>query len=134
MYFYSWAETYFNWNVLNFLNVGTALNFFIEGNPEHKIEDITMNARPYFSLTPINDLNIKMYFDNVFVKSTDKLEQLIIGFLFAYNFSPKSWIYLAVNDVQDRSDRYDINNNLLDRKLHVKNRAGVFKVKYLYYF
>ncbi|MBK7980502.1 MAG: carbohydrate binding family 9 domain-containing protein [Ignavibacteriae bacterium] len=132
--FYSWAETYFNWNVLNFLNVGTALNFFIEGNPEHKIEDITMNARPYFSLTPINDLNIKMYFDNVFVKSTDKLEQLIIGFLFAYNFSPKSWIYLAVNDVQDRSDRYDINNNLLDRKLHVKNRAGVFKVKYLYYF
>ncbi|MFZ1291789.1 MAG: DUF5916 domain-containing protein [Melioribacteraceae bacterium] len=132
--FYSWAGTFFYWNALNFLNVGTSIDLFIEGNPKNEIEDITLNARPYFSLTPINDLNIKMYVDNVFVKSTDKLEQVILGFLFAYNFSPKSWIYLAINEVQDRSNQYDSNNNLLERKLHVKNRAGVFKIKYLYYF
>ncbi len=112
----------------------TSIDLFVEGNPNNEIEDITYNARPYFSLTPINDLNIKMYVDNVFVKSTDKLEQVILGFLFAYNFSPKSWIYFAINEVQDRSDRYDENDMLLPRKMHVKNRAGVFKVKYLYYF
>ncbi|MBK7104354.1 MAG: carbohydrate binding family 9 domain-containing protein [Ignavibacteriae bacterium] len=132
--FYSWAGTNFSWNVISILNLGTSFDLFIEGNPQNEIEDITLNARPYFSLTPINDLNIKMYIDNVFVKSSDKLEQIILGFLFAYNFSPKSWIYLALNEVQDRSDQYDLNNNLLDRKLHVKNRAGVFKIKYLYYF
>jgi len=132
--FYSWFGSSFNWNALNFLSLGTSLNAFIEGNPNHKIEDITYNARPYFSLTPINDLNIKMYLDYVFVKSTDKIEQVILGFLFAYNFSPKSWIYLAINDVQDRSEEYDANNDLLPRRMHVKNRAGVFKIKYLYYF
>ncbi|MBK8945112.1 MAG: carbohydrate binding family 9 domain-containing protein [Ignavibacteriae bacterium] len=132
--FYSWAGSNLNWNTLNFLNLGTSIDLFVEGNPQNEIEDITLNARPYFSLTPVNDLNIKMYLDNVYLKSSDKLEQIILGFLFAYNFSPKSWIYLAINEVQDRTNRYDSNNNLLERKLHVKNRAGVFKVKYLYYF
>ncbi|MCB0729707.1 MAG: carbohydrate binding family 9 domain-containing protein [Ignavibacteriae bacterium] len=132
--FYSWGGFEINWNVLNYLSLGTSYDMFIEGNPDNDIEDITYNARPYFSLTPINDLSIKMYADNVFVKSSDKLEQVILGFLFAYNFSPKSWIYFAINEVRDRSDRYDDNNNLQPRTMHVKNRAGVFKLKYLYYF
>jgi hypothetical protein len=132
--FYSWAGLSFNWKATNILNLGTSIDLFIEGNPENKIEDITYNSRPYFSLTPINSFNIKMYFDNVFVQSTDKIEQLIIGFLLSYNFSPKSWIYLAINEIRDRSERYDSNDNLQPRKMYIKNRAGVFKLKYLYYF
>jgi len=132
--FYSWAGTSINWNALNVLSIGTSVNIFIEGDPDNNVEEITYNARPYFSLTPINDLNIKMYADNVIVKSSDKLEQIIIGFLFSYNFSPKSWIYFAINEVRDRSEQYDNNDTLLPRQMHVKNRAGVFKIKYLYYF
>jgi len=41
------------------------------------------------------------------------MERIIAGFLFSWNFLPKSRIYFAVNEFQDRSDEYDINNNLL---------------------
>lgn len=131
---YSWLGINFEWKPLNILETGTSYNMFIEGNPEGKIEDITYNARPYFSITPVNNLNFRVYVDNVFVKSTDRMERIIAGFLFSWNFLPKSWIYLALNEVRDRSDLYDINNNLLPNKMHTTDRAGVFKIKYLYYF
>ena len=132
--FYSWGGASINWKPFNILSFGSSLNIFVEGNPNNAVEDITYNARPYFSLTPINNLNIKMYADNVFNQSSDKLEQVIIGLLFSYNFSPKSWIYFALNEIRDRSDEFDKSDNLLPRKMHVQNRAGVFKIKYLYYF
>ncbi len=132
--FYSWVGTSFNWKALDILDIGTSYNMWIEGNPAGNIEDITFNARPYFSFTPFNDMNLRLYVDNVFVRSSDKLEQLIVGFLFAYNFSPKSWIYFAVNELKDRRDRYDEGGNLLPAKLRLADRAGVFKVSYLYYF
>ena len=107
---------------------------FIEGNPEGNIEEITYNARPYFSLTPVNNLNFKLYVDNVFSSESQKLERLIVGFLFSYNFLPKSWVYFAINDFRDRSEEYDVDNNLLPSRLHVTNRAAVLKLKYLYFF
>jgi len=124
----------FSWLVLNILEIGTTANIFIEGNPEGKIEDITYNTRPYFSVTPINDLNIRLYVDNVFVRSTGHLEEIFLGFLFSYNFSPKSWIYFALNEVQDRTEQFDAFNNPLPDQLRIKDRVGVFKIKYLYYF
>jgi hypothetical protein len=59
------------------------------------------------------------------LKTEQKIVQVIGGFLFSYNFSPKSWIYLALNEMQQRNTAGDMN---------VKDRAGVFKIKYLYYF
>lgn len=132
--FYSWAGFSFNLRALNILRLGTSFDAWIEGNPDNKIEEITYNARPYVSLTPINDINLRLYIDNVFLRSTKKLEQMIIGFLFSYNFSPKSWIYLAVNELRDRSPEFDSVGNLMNERLHVVNRAAVLKLKYLYYF
>ncbi|MBI4811075.1 MAG: hypothetical protein HY800_06500 [Ignavibacteriales bacterium] len=131
--FYSWFGTSFGWHALSILNIGTTLNTFIEGNPDNKIEDITFNSRPSISFTPINDLNLRVYFDNVYVRSTDRFQRFIIGFLFSYNFLPKSWIYLAINEVQDRSDEFDSLENLKPNRLHATSRAGVLKIKYLYY-
>ena len=132
--FYSWFGFEGEWKPFDILNVGTSYEMYIEGNPQGNIEDITYNARPYFSLTPVNNLNFRVYVDNVFVRSTDRMERIIAGFLFSWNFSPKSWIYLAINEVRDRSDEYDINDNLLPNRMHTTDRAGVFKIKYLYYF
>ncbi|MCK7522944.1 MAG: hypothetical protein MZV64_37340 [Ignavibacteriales bacterium] len=132
--FYSWAGFSFNFKAAEILRVGTTFDAFIEGNSDSKIEEVTYNARPYFSLTPVNDLNLRLYVDNLYLSSTRKLEQMIIGFLFAYNFSPKSWIYLAVNELRDRSPEYDHVGNILADRLHVVNRAAVLKLKYLYYF
>ncbi len=132
--YYSWLGLQGSWRVIDEFQIGTSYDMFIEFDPDREIEDITFNARPYFSLTPINDLNIRMYVDNVFVRSSDKMERVIVGFLFSWNFLPKSWIYFAYNEFRDRSDEYDINNNILPNRMHVTDRAGVFKVKYLYYF
>jgi len=132
--FFSWAGFSINWKAAQILELGTSFDTWIEGNPDKKIEDITYNARPYFSLTPVNDLNLRIYVDNVYLRSTQKLEQIIIGFLFAYNFSPKSWIYFAINELRDRSPEYDPVGNMLENTLHVVNRAAVLKLKYLYYF
>ncbi len=132
--FYSWFGSYVEWKALDILEIGTSYDMFIEGNPDGNIEDITFNARPFFSLTPVNNLNFRVYVDNVFVRSTDRMERIIGGFLFSWNFLPKSWIYFAINEFRDRSDEYDANNNLLPNRMHTTDRAGVFKIKYLYYF
>lgn len=132
--FYSWWGMEFSYKISNILTAGTSLNAFIEGNPDGDIEDITYNSRPYFSITPINNLNVRIYADNVYVSSSDKLEQITAALLFAYNFSPKSWIYFAINEIQDRSTEYDGLGNPLPLRMHTTNRASALKIKYLYYF
>jgi hypothetical protein len=132
--FYSWMGFYLEWKALSVLDLGTSYDMYIEGNPQWEVEDITFNARPFASLAPFNDVKLRVYVDNVFVKSSDRMERILFGFLFSYNFLPKSWIYFAVNEMRDRSDEYDTSANLLPSRLHVANRAAVLKVKYLYYF
>ena len=125
---------YIDWKTFNFLELGTSYDMFIEGNPEGNVEAITYNARPFVSLKPVNDVSLRVYVDNVFSSESDKLESMIVGVLFSWNFLPKSWVYFAFNDFRDRSDRYDSMGNLLPTKLHVTDRASVLKIKYLYYF
>jgi hypothetical protein len=132
--FYSWLGSYINWRAFDFLELGTSYDMFIEGDPDGNIADITYNARPFISLKPVNDLNIRIYVDNVYSTESQRLESMIVGLLFSWNFLPKSWVYFAFNDFRDRSDRYDSMGNLLPSKLHVTDRASVLKIKYLYYF
>ena len=132
--FYSWLGGYIEWKALDILELGTEINMWVEGNPDGNVEDITYNARPSLTLTPFNNLNVRVYVDNLYTRSSDKMEQIILGLLFSYNFSPKSWIYFALNEVHDRSDRYDSAGRLLPNELRTRARAAVVKVKYLYYF
>jgi len=132
--FYSWGGIDFNWLATSILQVGTSLNTFIEGNPSGSTEDVTLNARPYFSLTPLNDLNLRVYVDNVFLRSSERNEQVLFGLLFSYQFMPKSWIYFALNELHNRGDEFDSNDVPLPHRLHVADRVAVAKVKYLYYF
>lgn len=121
------------WHTLKQLDLGTSYNMYVEGSPEGNIQDITYNARPFVSITPLNDLNVRTYVDEVFLRSTHRTEHLILGFLFSYSFLPKSWIYIAINEVHDRSDQLDPAGVLLPNTLHVTDRVSVLKVKYLHY-
>ncbi|MGE5435840.1 MAG: hypothetical protein ACM3O3_01315, partial [Syntrophothermus sp.] len=127
--FYSWMGIALEYQPIDILEVGTSYDMYVEGNPAGNIEDITYNARPYFSITPFNDFNVRLYVDNVYVKSTQHLERIFVGFLLSYNFLPKSWIYLAFNEAKERSE-----NLLYNNRMQLKDRAAVLKVKYLYYF
>ena len=132
--FYSWGGIDFNWRAASILRVGTSLNAFIESNPSGTTEDITLNARPYFSLTPLNDLNVRVYVDNVFLRSSERNEQVLFGLLFSYQFLPKSWVYFALNELRNRGDEFDANDVPLPHRLHVAEGVAVAKIKYLYYF
>jgi len=131
---YMWLEARIGWIALATLELGTSFGMYVEKRPEGALEEITYNARPYFSLTPFNNLNVRMYADNLFLHSTQRLEHLMLGLLFSYNFLPKSWIYLAINEVQDRSEQTDPQGGILPPQLHVTDRAAVFKVRYLHCF
>ncbi len=117
-----------------FLTVGTSVNIWREGKPDGSLEDLTLNTRPYITLTPVNDMRIRIFTDNLYIKSSDKLERLFVGFYFAYNFSPKSWIYFTYNELRDRTHEFDDAGNQLAERLHVTGRDATLKVKYLYYF
>ena len=126
----SWLGVHVSDEVLLNLNLG----MFVEGNPDNEVEDITWNARPAVTWNPWNDVSLRLYVDNLFVRSADRMERIIAGFLFSWNFLPKSWIYFAINDVRDRSEEYDGMGSLLPARMHVVGQAAVLKVKYLYYF
>jgi hypothetical protein len=130
---YGYGQGDLEWKPASFLTVGTSLGAFIEGNPEGSIEEITYNARPYVSLTPMNDLNIRLYVDNTYLRSSQQLEQVLYGLLISYNFLPKSWVYLAVNDVEERREVLGMAGEIVARRLETASRAAVTKIKYLYY-
>ncbi|MEX2189634.1 MAG: DUF5916 domain-containing protein [Bacteroidota bacterium] len=132
--YYGWSGADLNFQVTKTLQAGTSLSGNFEFRPDRSLEEIVLNGRPYFSMTPVNDLNIRLYLDVLYFNSTAHAEQTILGFLFSYNFLPKSWIYFAVNELRDRSLELDGLGVQLPNRLHVTDRAAVLKLKYLYYF
>ncbi len=132
--YYSWVGGQINWRAAKILQLGTSADVWVEGNPEGGVEDVTYNARPYFSLTPINNLNLNLYVDNVFTKSADRFDRVILGFLLSYNFAPKSWIYFAINEVRERTEYLDQYRMERPMRMQTTDRAGALKIKYLYYF
>ena len=130
---FGWAGGEISWRAARILSLGSSADIFFEGNPAGAVEEITFNARPYLSWTPINNLNMRLYVDNLYLRTTGHLERVIGGFLFSYNFRPKSWLYFALNEVQERSAKYD-GNSFLPNRLHTVNRVNVVKLKYLFYF
>ncbi len=131
---YTWMGASADWKVLNSLSLGTSGSINIESKPDGSLQDITYNARPYFSFTPVNNMNLRVYLDNLYETETDHLERVILGILYSYNFLPKSWIYFAINQLDDRSPEYDLTGNQLPLRMHLTSRAAVLKIKYLYYF
>lgn len=132
---YMYLSNSLEWKATKNLNLGYDYNMWVENKPSGDLEDITYNSRPYVSVIPVNNLTLRLYVDNVYLKSSDRLESLIAGFLFSYNFLPKSWIYFAYNESQNRLPLLDETGHELPvYNMKVTDRASVFKVKYLYYF
>ena len=115
--------------VLHSLEVGASANAWTEINPNGEIEDVTLNARPFISLIPVNNLKIRVFTDHVFSVSSDRQERFFVGFYFAYNFKPKSWIYFTYNELQERE-----NYETAFPSMKTVSRDATIKIKYLYYF
>ncbi len=115
--------------VFHSLEIGTSGNIWTEIDEQGKIEETTLNARPYISLIPINNIKIRIFTDHVFSVSSDRQERFFVGFYFAYNFKPKSWIYFTYNELQQRE-----NYETAFPSMKTVSRDATIKIKYLYYF
>lgn len=129
----AWISGQIAWRALPVMQVGTSFGLYAEEDPAGELEEITYNARPFLSVTPFNNLNVRVYVDVTTLRSTDRIENLIGGLLFSFNFLPKSWIYLALNEVRDRPEGTVQVPGAPTAGLRVADRAAVLKVKYLYY-
>jgi len=125
---YTWHG--FEYNIFPRLSLSFESNSWIEWDITDTILAITPMATPRieFTITP----TMSVSFFNEFVFSTPgtdfgDTEFLTnrLGFLFSYNFRPKSWLYIALNDYREISDTSG---------LPAKNRVGAIKTKYLIYF
>lgn len=129
---YSWAGGEGQWQAADVLGLGSSLDVFVENDPDGRVEEVTWNARPFARLTPVNDVSLHLYLDGLRRRSTGDVERLLGGLLFSWQFQPKSWIYLAINEVQER-DAPGSATPLARRSLEVRDRAAVLKAKVLYY-
>jgi hypothetical protein len=134
-YYRQWiANQLWIWHWMSFvpfsqLSLITYGDFVIEWDPTGELHAITPIWTPRVEYQINADMDISLYSEFVFLTeagdlSTTEIYSNRIGFLFSWNFSPKSWLYVAFNDL-----RRDEGNGL-----ELIERIGAVKVKYLIYF
>jgi len=103
---------------------------WIEWATDGGILAITPRLTPRIRLNLTKDMELSIF--NEFVmeipeanfRETDLFSNRL-GLLFSWNFKPKSWLYIALNDFREQDD---------DGNLQLGNRVGAIKAKYLIYF
>jgi hypothetical protein len=105
------------------------LNSYWELDPAGKVVAVTSPLSPRLDFRFDSRINFNIYDNIVFTTPETKFDSTRVtanrvGFLFSWNFLPKSWLYVALNDF-----RVDAGDGL-----KLVNRVGAVKLRYLFYF
>jgi hypothetical protein len=105
------------------------LNNYWELDPAGKVVAVTTPLSPRLDFRFDSRINFNIYDNIVFATPETKFDSTRvasnrIGFLFSWNFLPKSWLYVALNDY-----RVDLGEGLT-----LASRVGAVKLRYLFYF
>jgi hypothetical protein len=118
------------YNAIPRTRLSLSLNNWIEWDTLNTIIAITTKATPRIDFSIAEDMNLEIF--NEFVIEIPKtnfekteLASNRIGLLLSWNFLPKSWFYIALNDYRERNEQ---------DKLELQNLIGAIKAKYLLYF
>jgi hypothetical protein len=124
----SWIS--FDYSLIPHVNLMLSSNIWVEFDTLHTVAAITPSATPRIEFTITPDMTLSIF--NEFVMNTPQtdfseteLYSNRLGLLFSWNFLPKSWFYLAINDYQEQDEQ---------GSLQPLYRIGAIKVKYLLYF
>jgi hypothetical protein len=118
--------TYYFWGRVALM---LSANSWWEANPDCDIVGVTSAVRPKVDFRINSKISFNVYSEMVFntpetrFGETD-LASNRVGFLFSWNFRPKSWLYVAVNEYQA-----DYGNGL-----ELADRVAAVKLRYLLYF
>ncbi len=118
-----YGNIYLNFEPSKRLSLFLSCNNWIEWDPQKKLEEITTRLRPGIWWGITKEMKLSIYVESV---RTDKLGFFShrLGISYAYNFLPKSWIYLAFNDLENKREK----------KFVSLERILAFKIKYLYFW
>ncbi len=105
------------------------LNSYWELDTIGRVVAVTSPLSPRLDFRFDARMNFNIYDNIVLTTPETKFEETQvlsnrIGFLFSWNFMPKSWLYVALNDF--RTDQGE--------GLKLVNRVGAVKLRYLFYF
>ncbi len=147
-YSYNYARHYLAWQGSNFLSfsysfaspVSTTLssNLWVEWDPDKSVVAMTPRFRPRvdYRITAYMTLSV---FDEM-VGYTGKarlgksrLQSNRLGLLYTWNFAPKSWIYVAVNDYS-ALEPTERPGGTVTEEMKRQYAIGAVKLKYLLYF
>ncbi len=125
------ANTYhgFYWTIMPRVSINFDSYSWVEWDTTNTIIAIWPMATPRIDFTITPKMTFGIFNEFVFTTpgtdfgATEFLTNRF-GFLFSYNFKPKSWLYIALNDY-----RTDQNGSL-----RLQNQVGAIKAKYLVYF
>jgi len=112
------------------LSLSTSIDVVFEWDPNGELVAITPYATPRIEYKFNATTEVAVYSQFVFETDADNISDTEIwsnriGFLFSWNFRPKSWLYIAFNDYRERNE---------SGELSLQDRIGAIKVKYLLYF
>jgi hypothetical protein len=124
----SWLS--YRYSIIPQLSVSLNSNFWIEWDPENRIVDAWPLLTPRLQISLNSKMSIELFDEMVMQAPAGdfggiKYVTNRVGGLFSWNFRPKSWIYIALNDF--RAD--DGTGNLV-----IQDQIGAIKAKYLIYF
>ncbi|MDH5186988.1 MAG: hypothetical protein OEW70_08000, partial [candidate division WOR-3 bacterium] len=104
-------------------------NNWWECDPTGNFIEVTSVFRPKLELRINSRVSFNIYNEIVLTTPETRFTNTEfysnrIGFLFSWNFKPKSWLYVALNDYRVDSGE----------GLELVDRIGAIKVRYLIYF
>ncbi len=125
----SWASLYYS--IIPRIAVNLNANYWVEFDPSNNIEMMVPRFRPTLNLFLSESILLSIFNETVAYTDDSHLSNAQIytnklGMLFSWNFSPKSWVYIAVND--------NMEENPVSGDLARVNSTAAFKIKYLLYF
>jgi hypothetical protein len=138
-YNYNYARNFIAYNgsskcwagirVIPKIALSTEAKIWTEWDTTRSILATTPMARPEIHYSITKDIKLKIFNEFVFTMPGSDIDNITwssnrFGMLLSWNFHPKSWFYLAINDY--REDEND--------KLKPQYFIGAIKAKYLLYF
>jgi len=121
----------YNYSIMEHLSTGIRFNAWFEWDPFNTLSAITSQLRPNFNIRFTRDMNLNLFSEFVLMNegadiSGTELFSARTGALYSWNFMPKSWIYIALNDYRADQDA--------SGSVQPVYQVGAVKVKYLLYF
>jgi hypothetical protein len=120
----------YNYALEQHVSIGMSSNFWIEWDTLGSMLAMTPRARPNINVRFNARMNLQVFSELVMathgsdISGTELLSNRL-GMLFSWNFLPKSWLYIALNDYRTQDEQ---------GSLQPEYEIGAIKAKYLLYF